>query len=167
MTDAVAIALCAIGLVLLWRAYATRPPHLGFALLLCASCSPLPAAIQASGATAIALEQTRQELVERRKAEQLEATRAVEGDRSDPAVKAAQRAAAARVGLDYVLAFEAYEVARLSWRRAVGLIKLLRDNPDVVDAATVADALRAMVRARADFEAYLRDSVRDVKAVAR
>src|SRR5690606_38676457 len=101
-------------------------------LLWCVACSrPLDTAVATSNAAAHALSAAHASLTVASRAEQLEAARTVEGDRSDPIVQSTQLRAAAEVGRRYRPAWAAYSAARAAWLALVGVLEVALAGGDV------------------------------------
>lgn len=135
------------------------------ALALLGCARPLDTAILASNANAASLKATHAQLLEQRRADQLEAAKAVEGPRGDAAVVAAQLRAAREVGERYRPAWKAYEGARFAWLRLVAAIQLVQANPGLLSVSSLAGLVSELVAARTDLEAFALDAMRGGQAL--
>ena len=118
--------------------------RLAYALMICgimliaSGCAnPLGAAVATANAAAAGLRVTHAELAENYRADQIEAAARVQGDRSDPSVRAEQRDRVEAVRDRYADAWSAYSLAREAWVSAVAMI-------DVAISAFDAGGLPAM-----------------------
>lgn len=131
---------------------------LALALFVVGCANPLATPIAASNAAAMTLAATHAELVAQRKADQLDAAKAVEG-------KEAKLAAAQKVGVRYRPAWKAYSATRFGWLRLVAAIELAQEHPALLDPGSLLGLVRALVEAQSDLEAYARDAMRGVQAL--
>lgn len=166
LSDATLVAIIAAGCVFVWRAWQTR--HV--AILLCLpmlGCGPsaLSVATQQSNAMAHELSATYAQLKERSKADQIAAAKAVSGDRSDPLTQIKQLQAAEKAARRYDKAWAAYGAVRLILLRVVATIKLLRDNPALLDSKSIAELTENLLEARSALKAYAATAMDDASSL--
>ncbi len=124
---------------------------LGLAMLVSGCSRPLATATATSNAAAIVLKDTHEDLAQRYRSDQLAAAKHVQGDRSDPSVKAQQRDRVRQVRARYRPLWDAYAIAYEAWLEAVVAIEIA-EQIDGADSALemigVIEAVRELVRSQ-------------------
>lgn len=123
----------------------------GIALIAAGCCNEVCVARTTVNAQRETLAALHEDMKDRYRAEQLEAARAVPGDRSDPAVKKAQQDAVEEIRTQWQTTWSAYRLVVSTWRTADSEVKKLEraedagEEPDAFDAASaVADMVEAV-----------------------
>jgi len=123
----------------------------GMALLVTGCSRPLATATATANAAAHSLKATQEALAERYREDQLAAAKRVQGDRSDPSVKAEQRDRVRQVRARYRPLWDAYAIAYEAWLEAVTAIEIAEqiDGADSgLEMVGVIEAVRQLVRSQ-------------------
>jgi hypothetical protein len=131
---------------------------LGLAMIAGGCARPLDTAIATTNAAADVLRVSHAELSSRYREEQLAAARRVQGDRSDPTVRAEQRDRVSVVRERWRPIWLAYGAARRAWVAAVVAVDAATaadDRGDEPGMRVVVDALRELARTHGELVATM------------